>query len=206
MKTVVLRGDDPDSHHRAVRVLRAGGLVAFPTDTVYGLGCIAFKPKAVEKIYVAKGRSAEKSLPVLLGNSRDLDLVASDVTELASRLARSFWPGPLTLVVGKRAGLPEAISTGNTIAVRQPNHPLAISLLRSTGPLAVTSANLTDHPSARTADDVLQQLDGRVDLILDGGTAPGGVPSTIVDCTQSELVLLRQGPISLEELKASLVG
>ena len=203
MHTIVLPANEPESLERALAVLRSGGLVAFPTDTVYGVGALAFDARAVERIYRAKERSPEKSIPVLLGAVADLDLVARNVPETAERMAHRFWPGPLTLVLEKQPRLPDAVA-GPTVGVRQPDHPVAGALLRRAGPLAVTSANISGLPSPCTAQDVLAQLESRVDLILDGGSTPGGIPSTVVDCLQPQLLILREGPVSLEDLKAAL--
>ena len=178
--------------------------MAFPTDTVYGVGALAFDSEAVERVYWAKDRPVEKAIPVLLGESLQLEAVASDVPERARLLAARFWPGPLTLVVGKKRSVPRAVAAGATLGVRVPDHPTALALLHGAGPMAVTSANLSGQPSAQTAAEVLEQLDGKVDLILDGGRTPGGIASTIVDCTQADLRILRLGPVSLEDLQAAL--
>jgi L-threonylcarbamoyladenylate synthase len=205
VKTITLAASAPDSLDRALAILRRGGLIAFPTDTVYGLGALAFDSQAVKGLYLAKGRKAEKAIPILLGDATDLGSVASRVPDMARRLADRYWPGPLTLLVPKIASLPDDISSGATVGVRQPNHPIALALLRAAGPLAVTSANVSGMSSPLTAEDVRAQLDGRLDLILDGGTAPGGVPSSVVDCTGSQPVVLRAGPISIQDLQSALV-
>lgn len=204
IQTRVVRARDPRSLHQALIVLRKGGLVAFPTDTVYGLGALALDGKAVESIYAAKGRPAEKAIPVLLGDVDDLDQVAEYIPGAALKLAARFWPGPLTLVIPKKSTVPQAVSATDTVGVRVPDHAVARALLRASGPLAVSSANLSDQPSPSTAKEVLAQLDGRIHLILDGGKTPGGVPSTVVDCTTVEPVILRAGPLSLEKLKSAL--
>ncbi len=204
METTVLRADDAGALDRALAVLRAGGLVAFPTDTVYGLGALAFNSEAVESIYVAKSRESEKSIPILLADAASLDLIADEVPLMARRLAKRFWPGPLTLVVKKNPRLPEAVSATGTVGVRVPDHDVAHLLLKAAGPMAVTSANLSGLASPSTADDVLAQLKGRVPLILDGGRTPGGVPSTVIDCTHSEPLLLRLGPITLDSVHGAL--
>jgi L-threonylcarbamoyladenylate synthase len=201
MKTEVLPAGSPGAVEAALRVLRAGGLVAFPTDTVYGVGALAFDQDTVQSIYVAKDRPDDKAIPILLGDAIDLPTVALELTDTARRLAEHFWPGPLTIVVRKQPALPAAVSSSDTIGVRVPDHELARQLLRAAGPMAVTSANLSTHPSPRTAHDVVQQLYGRISLVLDGGTTPGGVPSTVLDCTADEPRVLRQGPISLEEIR-----
>ena len=204
MKTETLSASSSDAIPRALEVVQAGGLVAFPTDTVYGVGALAFDGKAVESIYAAKDRPVEKAIPVLIGDLDDLDKVAIDIPASAHRLAHRFWPGPLTILVPKRVDLPEAVSATSTVGVRVPDHAVARALLRVAGPMAVTSANISGKPSPVTPQEVYEQLAGRIDLIIDGGKTPGGVPSTLVDCTTSELTVLRLGPISLEELMSTL--
>ena len=174
--------------------------MAFPTDTVYGLGAMLFDFQAVEQLYLVKGRDAAKAIAVLLGSEADLSHVTRELGDVAARLAHRFWPGPLTLVVPAHPALPANLSPLPTVGVRMPDHPVALALLRLTGPLAVTSANLSGQPSTRTADEVSAQLGGLIPLILDGGQTPGGLPSTVVDCTGTELVILRQGPISEQQL------
>ncbi len=204
MDTQVLPADSPDAILAAVQVLRTGGLVAFPTDTVYGVGALAFDERAVQSIYDAKDRPDDKAIPILLGDAADLPQVALDLNETADRLAEAFWPGPLTIVVRKQPALPRAVSATDTVGVRVPDHELARRLLISAGPMAVTSANRSGQPSPNTAAGVLEQLGGRIGLILDGGTTPGGVPSTVVDCTQSEPAILREGPVTLENIRRVL--
>lgn len=189
----------------ALEILQTGGIVAFPTDTVYGVGALAFDNAAIESIYTAKDRPIEKAIPILIGDLSDLEKVAKDIPDMALRFAARFWPGPLTCIVPKKQTLPPAVSATSTVAVRIPDHPDARALLRAAGPMAVTSANLSGQPSPSTALDVYQQLNGRIPLILDGGKTPGGVPSTLVDCTGDEPVILREGPISLDKLRSLLV-
>jgi L-threonylcarbamoyladenylate synthase len=192
------------SLNEAVHVLRSGGLVAFPTDTVYGLGALAFHEHAAEALYIVKERPEERAIPVLLGDAASLSAVAVGVSKNARALAARFWPGPLTLVLLKHPDVPRAVSPYKTVAVRVPDHPVAHALLVAAGPLAVTSANLAGRPPTRNAEEVADQLRGRIGLILDGGIAPGGQPSTIVDCTKAELVILRPGPLTLEDLRSAL--
>jgi L-threonylcarbamoyladenylate synthase len=204
MQTDILLASAGDTMNRALAVLKAGGLVAFPTDTVYGVGALASDGEAVEAIYTAKDRPVEKAIPVLLGEASDLVRVGTEIPNSAYRLAARFWPGPLTILVPKRADLPDAVSSTPTVGVRVPDHEVARALLRAAGPMAVTSANISGGPSPVTAQEVLEQLRGRISLIIDGGRTPGGVPSTLVDCTTPELQILREGPIPLEELLSAL--
>jgi Sua5/YciO/YrdC/YwlC family protein len=204
MKTEIMSASASDAIPRALQILKAGGLVAFPTDTVYGVGALAFDGKAVESIYAAKDRPVEKAIPVLIGDSNDLEKVGIHIPASAHNLASRFWPGPLTILVPKRADLPESVSATSTVGVRVPDHAVARALLRVAGPMAVTSANISGGQSPVGAEEVYEQLDGRIDLIIDGGKTPGGVPSTLVDCTASELKVLRQGPISLKDLLSAL--
>jgi L-threonylcarbamoyladenylate synthase len=202
MNTEVLSAQDPLSLPRALEILLLGGLVAFPTDTVYGVGALAFDGVAVESIYAAKDRPVEKAIPVLIGDADDLAKVSAEVPEIALKLAARFWPGPLTLVMPKHPELPEAVSAAPTVGVRIPDHPVARALLRMAGPMAVTSANLSGQPNPSTAEEVFAQLGGRIALILDGGRTPGGVPSTVVDCVGIEPQVLRAGPIPKSEILA----
>jgi len=204
MRTEILSASSFDTIPRALEVLRKGGHVAFPTDTVYGVGALVFDGQAVESIYVAKGRPVEKAIPVLIGDSDDLEKVGTKIPDTARKLASRFWPGPLTILVPKRVDLPESVSATSTVGVRVPDHEVARALLRAAGPMAVTSANISGRQSPVTAEEVYEQLGGRIALILDGGKAPGGVPSTLVDCTGGEIKILREGPVLLEELLSTL--
>ena len=204
MQTEIIPADHKEAIQSALVILHKGGLVAFPTDTVYGLGTVAFDGKAVESIYLAKNRPIEKAIPVLIGDATDLEKISDGITDVARKLAARFWPGPLTIIVPKKPTLPEAVSATPTVGVRVPDHPVAGELLRAAGPMAVTSANLSGKPSPSTAQEVLDQLYGRIELIIDGGTTPGGVPSTLVDCVAGEIKVLRDGPISLEQILTAL--
>ncbi len=204
MKTEILSTQTTNAITSALEILLSGGLVAFPTDTVYGLGSLAFHEKAIESIYIAKDRPMEKAIPVLIGDSPDLSQVAQEVPIFAMRLIARFWPGPLTVLVPKKPTLPEAISVTSTVGVRVPNHDIARALLRLAGPLAVTSANISGKESPRTAQEVFAQLNGRIAMIIDGGDTPGGIPSTLVDCTGDEIQVLREGPISKEQLISAI--
>ena len=199
-RTQVLPAADPQSLTTARDVLRRSGLVAFPTDTVYGLGVLVNDPSGIESLYRVKGRESAKAIPVLLCDLSELPLVAAEITPGLQRLAQHFWPGPLTLVVPRHPALPRELSPYPTIGVRIPDHPVALALLRLAGPMAVTSANLSGRSSPTTAQEVVDQLDGRIELVLDGGRTPGGISSTVVDYSGLEPVILRQGPIDLGEL------
>jgi L-threonylcarbamoyladenylate synthase len=200
METQVISTSSPDAIPRAIAVLKSGGLVAFPTDTVYGLGALAFDAEAVRSIYTVKGRSEEKGIPVLIADPLDLEKVALEVSEIAAALAAHFWPGPLTLVLPKHPNLPDIIASTATIGVRIPDHPVARMLLQAAGPLAVSSANRSGQHNSSTAQEVLIQMRGQFALILDGGRAMGGIPSTVVDCVGAEPKILREGPILKTEI------
>jgi L-threonylcarbamoyladenylate synthase len=200
MKTVILPANSPEARQQAVNLLQNNGVVAFPTDTVYGLGAMAFNGTAIEELFVVKKRPGEKAIPILLADPASLSLVAAYVPEMVKILAAHFWPGPLTLVLPKHPDLPENISDTATVGVRIPAHGQARALLQAVGPMAVTSANLSGSPNAWTAREVDAQLGGTIPLILDGGRTPGGLPSTVIDCTGLEPRILRQGPISVEAI------
>jgi L-threonylcarbamoyladenylate synthase len=203
MNTLMIPAGVEANIAHAAEILRRGGLVAFPTDTVYGLGAVYQDEMAVLGIYTAKARPPDKAIPILMASIAQLDLVSLEPGEHARILARRFWPGPLTIVVPKHPGVPRAVAP-ETVGLRVPDNLVARDLIRRAGPLAVTSANLSGQDSLVTAAQVLKQLDGRIDLILDGGTTAGGIPSTVVDCTGEQLVILRRGPLALEELQAAL--
>ena len=188
----------------ALKILQNGGIVAFPTDTVYGLGALAFNNTAIESIYKAKNRPIEKAIPILIGDLSDFEKVADDIPNMALRFASRFWPGPLTCIVPKKQTLPLAVSATSTVAVRIPDHVDARALLRAADPMAVTSANISGGQNPSTAQEVYNQLNGRIPLILDGGTTQGGIPSTLVDCTGELPMILREGPITLDELLSAL--
>ena len=193
MKTRLLQADAPGAVEEAAAALASGELVAFPTDTVYGLAC---GHDHVRKLYVAKDRPKEKRIPVLLSDATNLEASAL-VTPAARALAEAFWPGPLTLVlVAPRRG---------TIAFRVPDQAVARRLIAASGGgLPVTSANRSGQPDARTAAEVIAQLEGRIALVLDGGPTTGGVASTIVDCTTDQPKIIREGAISLAQIEAAL--
>jgi L-threonylcarbamoyladenylate synthase len=205
MKTDIISASHSSALLHALDVLQHGGLVAFPTDTVYGLAAPLFREDSIERLYVVKGRNHAKAIAVLMGDLRDLEKVAQNINAEALRLAKMFWPGPLTLVVTRHPSLPEILAPLPTIGVRIPNHPFALQLLQTSGPLAVTSANLSGEANATTAQEVYRALKGRIHLILDGGPTPGGVPSTVIDCTTPAIQILRAGPISENAIQAVLL-
>jgi L-threonylcarbamoyladenylate synthase len=195
---------DPAVIRAAARLIREGWPVAFPTETVYGLGCDALSAAAIRRVFAAKGRPADNPLIVHLARAQDLERVAREVPGIARELARRFWPGALTLVLRGAPGLPAELTGGlDTIAVRVPDHPVAQALIQAAErPLAAPSANLSGGPSPTTAAHVLHDLDGRIPLILDGGETDIGIESTVLDVTGPEGVILRPGGISHERLEA----
>ena len=182
----------------AVSILRRGGLVAFPTDTLYALGAHAFMETAVQRVYQAKGRPADLALPLLLAKSADVERVAIDIPPIAWKLADLFWPGAMTLVLHKAASVSPLISGGgDTIGVRVPRHPLALELIEKTGaPLTGTSANKSGGAEPVVPKEVCQQLGQDIDLIVDGGPCPLSGASTIVDVTTNPPRIVREGMIS----------
>ena len=193
----------PEEVARALSVLKAGGVVAFPTDTLYGLGASILSVPGVERVFQIKERSQTQRLPILLGSIEDLELVAEDIPELAWKFAQRFWPGPLTLVLQRSRYVPEVVTGGqDTVAVRVPDHPIPRTLAQELGaPITGTSANKTGGPDPITAWDVQQQLGPKVDLIIDGGPRPKGRGSTIVNLTVDPPEVLRQGALHLAPLR-----
>ncbi|MBW3622738.1 MAG: threonylcarbamoyl-AMP synthase [Armatimonadetes bacterium] len=191
-----------DAISHAVELLRAGERVAFPTDTVYGLGADPFNESALAGLFTAKGRPEDKPIALLVGQPEDARPACAGIPPEAVRLMERFWPGPLTLVLPAAPHLPGTLLGGKTtVGVRMPDHPLALALLRAFGaPLAVTSANRSGQPDLCTGEEVEAALGGRIPLLLDGGRTPGGSPSTVVDVTASPPRILREGPISLVAL------
>ncbi|MBI5652172.1 MAG: threonylcarbamoyl-AMP synthase [Chloroflexi bacterium] len=202
IKTQILPATDTQAFGHAVRLLRAGKLVAFPTDTVYGVGASGFNERAIEQLFVAKNRARDKAIPYLLNDTRDLELVAREIPPAARLLAAKFWPGALTLIVPASARVPKIlIAGGESVAVRVPNHPTTRTLIDSLrAPLAATSANISGARDPATAREAQEQLNGRIPLILDGGATRGNVPSTVVDVTCDPPRILRVGVISVEEI------
>jgi L-threonylcarbamoyladenylate synthase len=191
-----------------ISLLKQGGIVAFPTDTVYGLGAAAGSPQAVARVYEVKKRPADMPLPLLLAHVSQIEEVARTVAPLAKLLAEKFLPGALTLVLAKSSSVPDIVTAGRaTVAVRIPAHPVPVALIEGLGaPVLGTSANLSGRPSALTAGEVSSQLGGKVDLVIDGGRCPGGRESTVVDVTGEVPVVLREGALSVRELERACPG
>lgn len=210
MQTKVIRMDsehiDNEKMREAATLIRAGELVAFPTETVYGLGADALRPEASAKIYEAKGRPSDNPLIVHISKFEDLNRIAKEVPEQAKQLAEAFWPGPLTMVVWKNEQVPYTTTGGmETVAVRMPNHPVALSLISESGCLiAAPSANTSGKPSPTEASHVALDMDGRIPMILDGGAVGIGIESTIVDLTEEKPMILRPGYITKQMLEEVL--
>ncbi len=201
-ETVRLAIDDPGALERAAELLRRGELVAFPTDTVYGVGANAFLERAVERLFRVKKRPVDLPIPLLLSEETVMETVCIDIPPVAWRLAARFWPGGLSLVLVRSQMVPDAVTAGgSTVAVRVPDYPSLRELTRRLGaPLAATSANLHGQPPPVTADEVESVLGGCIPLLLDGGACPGGVASTVLDLTVQPHAILRPGPILAAEL------
>ncbi|MCA9658374.1 MAG: threonylcarbamoyl-AMP synthase [Myxococcales bacterium] len=210
--TTPVRPAGPDTIAHAAAILRGGGLVALPTETVYGLAANGLDPRAVAGIFAAKGRPADNPLILHVPDYAAVAGIVDAPPAIAGRLAEIFWPGPLTLVLRRSAKVPEIVSAGlETVAVRVPDHPVARAILRACGrPLAAPSANRSGRPSPTRAEHVLADLDGRIDLIVDGGPTAHGIESTVVDLSELDRggppLLLRQGAIAREALSAHLPG
>lgn len=191
---------------QAVEVLRRGGVVAIPTDTVYGLAASLEHPLAVERIFSIKGRSGTKAIPVLISDLDALDRLTCDLSDAARRLAERHWPGGLTIVVDASDAVPDAVRRdGTTVGVRMPNSADALAIIAASGgALAVTSANRSGGVEARSADEVRNKLGNRVDFVVDGGSTDSAPPSTVVDATRDEIRVLRQGTVGASDLFASL--
>lgn len=203
MATLVSPDTDVRAIERAGDVLAHGGLVVFPTDTVYGVGASVDRPEGVARLYLAKGRPLERAIPVLVSGDEPVRRLAREVDPASQTLIHKFWPGPLTIVLPAAHWLPEEIVRGTDgVGVRMPDHPLALELIeRSGGALATTSANRSGEPEARTAGEADAAIGERVDLIVDGGVTPGGVPSTVVRVDSAgTLEILREGALSREAL------
>ncbi len=206
MNTLVLRAEDPAALDQAAAILRQGGLVAFPTETVYGLGALGLDAVAVERIFQAKGRPHSDPVILHVAEAEGVRPLVREFPEVARRLAEAFWPGPLTLVLPKSDLVPSLVTAGrDSVAVRMPAHPVARELIGRVGaPIAAPSANLFSRTSPTTAHHVLADLEGRIDAVLDGGPADVGVESTVLDLRGAVPVVLRPGGVSREAIEAAL--
>lgn len=204
----VIRADEPGAIEEAARVLAAGGLVVFPTDTVYGIGAAVDQPEAVARLYVAKGRPLDRPIPVLIADLGQLERLASVVTESVRRLAERFWPGALTIVMPAQPWLPpEIVRDTGAVGLRMPDHPVALAVLRAAGgAVATTSANRSGEREACTVEEAIAALGETVDLYLDGGRTPGGIPSTVVEVRDGEIRVLRRGALDPAEIERLLRG
>jgi L-threonylcarbamoyladenylate synthase len=186
---------------KGVKILKKGGMIAFPTDTVYGLGADAFNSGAVDRVYETKNRPKHQQLPLLIADTSELTAMADPIPGIAWFLAERFWPGGLTLVLPKADSLPAYLAPESSIAVRVPNHPICLALIQRLGnPIIGTSANISGEPAALTADEVGQKLGGKIDFIINGGKCPASEESTVVDVTREPPVILRQGIIPAHEI------
>lgn len=206
-KATILSASDAASIRLAGRIIKTGGLVAFPTETVYGLGCDALNPEAAAKVFEVKQRPQFDPLIVHVADLKQLEMVVGSLPPLGQQLMDAFWPGPLTLVLPKQSVVPDLVTAGlSTVAVRMPNHPIAQALIREAGtPIAAPSANPFGYVSPTTAQHVADGLGGNVDLILDGGPCPVGVESTIVSLAGPQPELLRPGSMTIEQL-STVIG
>lgn len=206
METRLLDAREPGAVATAAELLRSGGLVAFPTETVYGLGALGLDAAAVERIFAAKGRPHSDPVILHIADATWLSGLSDHLPDAARSLADAFWPGPLTLVIPKSGAVPPVVTAGGeTVAVRMPSHPVALELIRQVGqPVAAPSANLFSRPSPTTAEHVLEDLRGRIDAVLDGGPATVGVESTVLDLTGESPVVLRPGGVTREALEQAL--
>ncbi len=206
MKTSILAANEPHTIAVAAAAIQAGELVAFPTETVYGLGANALNAAAVEKIYVAKDRPADNPLIVHVASPRDIETLVSVIPPIAQRVIQLFMPGPISVVLPKSAVVPSITTAGlETIVVRCPSHPVARALIKAAGvPIAAPSANLSGRVSPTKAEHVLSDLDGRIPYIIDAGTLEYGLESTVIDCTGPTPILLRPGAITKEMLEVAI--
>lgn len=203
INTIISSGNDDKAIERASEILRQGGLVAFPTETVYGLGADALNEDASAKIYAAKGRPSDNPLIVHIADTKAVYELAESVPEKAVMLMEAFWPGPLTIILNKKKIVPDGTTGGlDTVAIRMPSHPVAMKLIKESGVyIAAPSANTSGRPSPTLAEHVIEDMNGRIDMILDGGAVGIGIESTIVDLTGETPTILRPGYITKKMLE-----
>jgi L-threonylcarbamoyladenylate synthase len=205
MRSRIISQDNKNAVQETLNVIRSGGVVAVPTDTVYGIACSVNNGDAIQSLYQIKIRESIKAIPVLIADFNQIDQVAKNLNDNAVKLAQSFWPGALTIIVEKNELLPANLTINPTVGIRIPDHDWLRAIMRKVGPLAATSANISGEASPSTAKQVLEQLNGRIELVIDGGECKGGISSTVVDCSHYEINILREGGITPEEIR-SVIG
>jgi len=194
LQTQHLRTTDPQAVGKAATYVKHGGIIVIPTDTVYGVGCDALNEAAIRELYRIKQRPTHKAIPILLADTADLPTVTAFIPDMAQSYMAQYWPGPLTIILPKHPHLPAILSENETIAVRIPNHEIARAVIRASGgAMAVTSANLSAQPAATTAAQALHYFAGLAAAVLDDGPAPASLASTVLDCTGSQPIILREG-------------
>jgi L-threonylcarbamoyladenylate synthase len=204
MKTRIISQTDDSAINETIALIQSGGVVAIPTDTVYGIACSAFNSSAIKSLFEIKIRETIKAIPVLVSDLDQVKNVARDLNENMIKLAGKFWPGALTLIVLKNDLLPSELTIFPTVGIRMPDHDWLRDIIRKTGPLAATSANISGESSPSSANQVLEQLDNRIEVIIDGGESKIGISSTVVDCSGKEIIILREGAITREQILKSL--
>lgn len=203
MKKIYTIGTETDRKEvllKAAAILKNGGIAAIPTDTVYGFAACFNSEAAIARLYQIKERSINKSIAVLLADTEQAQQAASLFTPKALRLADRYWPGALTVIVRKKGGLPENLTSNDLVGLRIPDHDFTRALIRLTGPLAVTSANYSGESPAKCVDDFPEELIGKLDIIIDGGPCRGGIPSSVINCSDDPAVILREGAIPGKDL------
>lgn len=202
--TPIIAESDNASIYESVRILNSGGLIAFPTDTVYGIGALFTNESAVKRLYDVKSRTLNKAIPILVGNVYDVWSLSKEVTPSAQKLAKTFWPGPLSLVVRKSDNVSAIVAPGSTVAVRSPNHFWLLELLSLVGPLAVSSANKSGEPESMSCSEVQASFGNKLDLIVSSTSVTPSLPSTVVDCSVDPPKIIREGPISSTSIKTAM--
>jgi L-threonylcarbamoyladenylate synthase len=201
METKLLNADTPGAIEEAADLLKQGHIIAFPTDTLYGVGVDPFNSAAIEQLYQVKERVADKGIPILLADISDLEKVAQDISNLAQSLIEQYWPGPLTLIVPRHPRLPAMLSPNEGIAVRIPDHAISRAFIRAAGGIAATSsANHSGEQPARNAAEAFRVMNGQISAVLDGGSVQHGQGSTVLDCMSDPPQVLREGPVTVKNL------
>jgi L-threonylcarbamoyladenylate synthase len=201
METKLLNADTPGAIEEAADLLKQGHIIAFPTDTLYGVGVDPFNSAAIEQLYQVKERVADKGIPILLADISDLEKVAQDISNLAQSLIEQYWPGPLTLIVPRHPRLPAMLSPNEGIAVRIPDHAISRAFIRAAGGIVATSsANHSGEQPARNAAEAYRVMNGQISAVLDGGSVQHGQGSTVLDCMSDPPQVLREGPVTVKNL------